>query len=384
MGLLAAKTSSMVDHELPAKSGKYYRLVDVIRGISILLVLIRHFQLSYRLTDGFFGDILPGWFLTPLTGNGNYGVVMFFVISGFLITSRTLERFGELKNIEFRNFYVFRFSRIAPNITLMVSVVVLLGLLGIKIFENDPNGPSLFITVASIATFTHNLLMEKFGYFNYCLNILWSLSVEEVFYLFFPMACLFFRRKKWIVAFWVLFVFISPIYRFAHRNDPTDIYGLYDYLACFDGIAIGCIVANAKKSFVTTGKSSYLIPVFSIGAAGVYFYGSIWSNVTFGVSAISLLIGLILLVMPLSPKGEKVAPHFRLIRAFGKYSYELYLFHVVLLAFLKMRVGKAEMSYYGKPLWFLSYLGISFFVSAMVSHFYAEPLNKKLRLTFSQ
>lgn len=61
--------------------------IDILRGISILLVLLHHFNIPYKLKDTWLGfDFLGEAFSTVIARNGNYGVTMFFVISGFLIT----------------------------------------------------------------------------------------------------------------------------------------------------------------------------------------------------------------------------------------------------------------------------------------------------------
>ena len=111
--------------------------IDFLRGISILLVLIHHFHLTYRIDQGFFADLFSVEFMRRLGRNGNYGVTIFFVISGFLITSTTLSRFGELKNVSLRSFYSFRFARIIPNLALMLGIVASLAWAGIDIFENN-------------------------------------------------------------------------------------------------------------------------------------------------------------------------------------------------------------------------------------------------------
>jgi peptidoglycan/LPS O-acetylase OafA/YrhL len=103
------------------------KLIDLLRGVSILLVLIHHFQNAYRLDESVWVSIFPRALWRPLLKNGNYGVTIFFVISGFLITSTSLKRFGSLGRINLPSFYSYRFARIAPNITLMVGFVVVLG-----------------------------------------------------------------------------------------------------------------------------------------------------------------------------------------------------------------------------------------------------------------
>ena len=71
--------------------------IDLLRGISILLVLLHHFNIPYKLHDTFLGIQIFGESLSTLIArNGNYGVTLFFVISGFLITQHTLQRSGTL------------------------------------------------------------------------------------------------------------------------------------------------------------------------------------------------------------------------------------------------------------------------------------------------
>jgi peptidoglycan/LPS O-acetylase OafA/YrhL len=361
-----------------SKSGRRNSVVDCLRGISILLVLLLHFHLTYHLNHGFFEKFFSSDVLKSVFGNGNYGVVMFFVISGFLITSTTLKRFGELKDLNLRDFYAFRFGRVAPNIILMLLIIVPLALGGVRIFQNDANGPSLWITVLSVLTFTHNWLMEKYDYFNYCLNIIWSLSVEEVFYFTFPIACLLLKKTKFIAIAWAMFLFISPYYRYIHRNDTTDVYGLYDYLACFDGLAIGCLVAIFAKSYTVPRWVSRLRLGAGILIAFICYQG-IWTHLVFGISAVSLLTGFILLG---AQDGQESRQNTRILSPLtflGKYSYELYLFHIILLAFMRTAIKEKDLGLYQKPLLLLAFLSLSSVVAFAISRFYSEPLNKRLR-----
>jgi hypothetical protein len=97
--------------------------IDTLRGVSILLVLLHHFNIAYPLGGTWLGTIL-GWpVLQPLARNGNYGVTMFFVISGFLITRHALDRWGSLDRIRLKEFYVLRLARILPALLLLLVVV---------------------------------------------------------------------------------------------------------------------------------------------------------------------------------------------------------------------------------------------------------------------
>ncbi len=67
------------------------------------------------------------------------------------------------------------------------------------------------MAVLSVLTFWHNVLMQRAWYFNYAMNIYWSLSVEEMFYLVFPLLCLGLKRPVLIVAVWLLAIVLGAI-----------------------------------------------------------------------------------------------------------------------------------------------------------------------------
>jgi peptidoglycan/LPS O-acetylase OafA/YrhL len=116
--------------------------IDLLRGVAILLVLLLHYSLSYRLSKSPLADWFGADTVRAVVNNGNYGVTMFFVVSGYLITSNTLRRFGSLGAIDARAFYVMRAARILPPLLLAVVIIVTLGLLGVPMFGNSDAGKS--------------------------------------------------------------------------------------------------------------------------------------------------------------------------------------------------------------------------------------------------
>jgi len=196
--------------------------IDVIRGVAILLVLIHHFNIAYRLDDTLLAGAF-GWdTVRAVARNGNYGVTMFFVISGYLITSNTERRWAGLANVSARTFYTLRAARILPCLLLLLAVVNLLAAGGVAIFQNRPQGGepiSFWLVNFASLTFWMNVLIGSNGWFNYPLGVLWSLSVEEVFYLAFPLLCLLLRREARLLAFWALVIVTGPFYRLAHQGD---------------------------------------------------------------------------------------------------------------------------------------------------------------------
>jgi peptidoglycan/LPS O-acetylase OafA/YrhL len=355
--------------------------VDFLRGIAILSVLLLHFSLTYRLTGAPLSEVLPVSWIRAVVINGNYGVTMFFVISGFLITSNNLQRFGALSAVRPRQFYAYRFARIIPPLLLALAVIVPLGLLHAPSFDNVMNGqpmaPGYFwIAALSVLTFWHNVLMEVAGYFNYCLNIYWSLSVEEVFYLCFPLACLLLKRQRLVTALCLAAIVVAPWYR--HRHADDELYFMYGYAACFDAIALGCLTAVLYSRVDLRGRAGrWIRAAAAVGLAATYLAG-IEGHEVFGFTWIASFTAVLLFNAFEAAPRRRLAP-FRLIAWFGRHSYELYLFHIIVLGAIRDLIPKESLpSVYKLPL-LLVYLALSALTAFCIARGFADPLNGYLR-----
>jgi peptidoglycan/LPS O-acetylase OafA/YrhL len=141
-------------------------LVDAVRGISILLVMLFHFDMYYHLqTCLLVRSLHLRHVVTLITRNGYFGVTMFFVISGFLITSTSIRRFGRLRTINPVNFYWFRFARIAPCLALVLTVLVVLHYSGNPYFRLNTRDYSVFTAVVHVLKFRLNARLVHFGSF---------------------------------------------------------------------------------------------------------------------------------------------------------------------------------------------------------------------------
>ncbi|MEQ5842425.1 acyltransferase [Paraburkholderia acidicola] len=353
--------------------------VDLLRGIAILLVLILHFHLTYRLNITPFDAPWLSDAIKAVARNGNYGVTMFFAVSGYLITSTSVKRFGSLGEIRPAAFYRFRASRILPCLVLVLIVIVALGSLGMRSFVNKPDTASVLVSVLSVLTFWHNVLMAKVGYFNYSMNILWSLSVEEVFYLSFPIICLLLRRHRYILLFLCVPIIVGPIYRSLHADD--EIVALYGYLSCFDAIAMGSCVALLPARTLSRGLSRAIQLLAGAAIAVTYLSGPIMQHVVWGVSVVALCTAVLLYsIKNAAPREAAASPWVsRFIRWFGQRSYELYLFHIVVLGILREYITRENVGIDAKPLWFIFFLCVSAVVAQVIFKYYSEPLNRGLR-----
>ena len=182
---------------------------DGIRGVAIFMVLSMH----------------GGWF-----GNGWVGVDLFFVLSGFLITG--ILRKTRREPFYWRRFYIKRATRILPPLLLGIAVTALLwphpSLAGIAGYA---------LSLGNVVDMTHFAIWP--------LGHLWSLSVEEHYYLLWPFFVLRLPRRK---LQWLLFaiVVIVPLARFVFTyllpgQEPYAIYFLTPFR--IDGIALGSLLA---------------------------------------------------------------------------------------------------------------------------------------------
>ncbi|HUQ11362.1 MAG TPA: acyltransferase [Steroidobacteraceae bacterium] len=361
--------------------------IDFLRGVAILLVLLLHYALAYRLANFPLAPLIGEQALRAVFLNGNYGVTMFFVVSGYLITSMSLARWGEPARMNWRAFYVFRFARIMPCILLALAIIVSLGLLDVPYFQNrqhgEPMPDSFFATAAlSVLTFWHNVLMQSEGWFNYCLNIYWSLSVEEVFYLALPLVFLALRRQ-WAIALGCLaLVVAAPIYRGLHADD--ELFFECGYLANFDAIAMGVLVAFIAARRKIDGTPAKLLRVAGGLGIAVFYLRGIDGHEVSGFSLVALCTALYL-AGSVRDDGASFATG-RLtafVRWFGRHSYELYLFHIVVLALARNACDRDDLPAWAWLPWMLLYVGVSALAAMVVSRWLSEPANRAIRRRFA-
>lgn len=357
--------------------------IDVLRGISILLVLLHHFNIPYKLHDTFLGVQILGESLSTLIArNGNYGVTMFFVISGFLITQHTLQRSPSLAKIQLKDFYVRRIARIIPCLVLLIVMVAFLGSFGLKPFMNQvPNGieVSYGLTVLSAFSFWMNLLIIEYGWVNYALGVLWSLSVEEVFYLAFPLLCLGLGRGKGFIIFLLLIIAYAPYFRSLHFGEESGAY-LYHYFSSFDGIAIGCLTALYTQHFKGALQSKKpIVTVTTLLMCGLYLYAPIKEVSTWSISAFAMLTALLIFCFAQDPQTQAQSFGSRTLVWIGQRSYEMYLFHLIILGLMKVVYFPKETLPTEKLLLLPIYFIAVFLLSWVIEKYYSTPLNRMIR-----
>jgi peptidoglycan/LPS O-acetylase OafA/YrhL len=154
--------------------------VDLLRGLAICLVLMNHVNMQLLGAEVSYTQGLPRQLVSSLVWSGQFGVQIFFAISGFLITSTTLRRWGSVAAVNVFDFYRLRFARIAPLMMLLLLILSVLHLTHVKGFVVGEKTGGLGRALAAALTFHVNLLEARRGYLPASWDILWSLSVEEM------------------------------------------------------------------------------------------------------------------------------------------------------------------------------------------------------------
>jgi peptidoglycan/LPS O-acetylase OafA/YrhL len=357
--------------------------IDLLRGISIILVILNHVGLRIRLTKGVLEGFLPSLFLNDLTFNGSEAVFIFFVVSGFLIATNSLERWGRLGDLDVRAFYVRRASRIVPCLVALVAILSVLHLAHVPDYVINQTGQSLPKAIASAFGLYLNWFEGHTGYLPGSWDVLWSLSIEEVFYLGFPLVCLL-LRKNWILAPALALLALSqPMALASIVGNP--IWKEKAYLPGMAAIAMGVLGAIVAARF-TLKSRGLLIALQIFGACGVVavlgFENMLWHWLGNGVillltfSAGCLVVGFHWQAR-LSPQWS--LPFTAAFRSFGRLSYEIYLTHMfVVLSLVRIYKGTGTSVRWG-VLWYLPVLALAWVLGWLVARYFSVPCERALR-----
>jgi peptidoglycan/LPS O-acetylase OafA/YrhL len=357
--------------------------VDVLRGLAVLLVLLHHIHLRFEFNDYDTDGWLPHSLNEVFWWSGYQAVIAFFVISGFLITRLSISRWGPLGHIHIGAFYALRVARILPCLLLLLLVLSALHLTGASNFAIPPEVASLGRALLAALTFHINYLEGHHGYLPGGWDILWSLSIEETFYLLFPLICALLRRERLLVAPLLCLIVIGPISRtLLADQDP---WGDYAYLSCTDGIAFGCLTALAcARLRIPPWVSRSALPA---GAAGVLFVLIMrdtmarigLTHLGLHITVLELSMALMLVAFGTGFGNRAVAFGTGWLRRIGHHSYETYLFHMIVVLGLMNLVLGTHASSRTLPAWFAAMLLLSLGLGELVARRYSEPLNRRLR-----
>jgi peptidoglycan/LPS O-acetylase OafA/YrhL len=360
--------------------------IDFLRGVAILTVVMLHFWMCYEPKVPFQELIFSFKFWPYLARNGYWGVSIFFVVSGYLITSSIFSRFKEIKNVSLRDFYVFRFARILPPVALLIFVNYILDLMIDERLFFYRGDLGFFEWLEYIFILKPNNYWTAAGiYSGFSLGVMWSLLVEEAFYVAYPLVCLVTRNLK------MLSIFLVGIigYSYYYRSQANQYDAMFTYMGCFDLLALGCLVAIIKNQFPKTCKifeNKRVLYSSLVFMSAVYISWHCITVPTWG----SLLIGLGAAFFILAAATSNIVQYSGFfgttIRIMGLYCFEIYLSHIIVsqlfAKYLFYPFDQISRFRGMVDVYFLMTLSTTIFVSILFSEFYSEPLRRFLKNSF--
>jgi peptidoglycan/LPS O-acetylase OafA/YrhL len=295
---------------------KYVKGLDTIRALAVFFVIVEHWG------PNFAAHTLPGYIKSALAENGQFGVNLFFVLSGFLITSILLnERIkneGGKKLVIIKNFFARRFLRIFPIYYLVIFFCVLCNYTFVQ--EH----------IWYYITYTSNLLAYRSDMPN-ILSHTWSLAVEEQFYIIWPWLIIL-VNKKYLKHVLIASIVIGIVSRYIvlyvlHHKYPILVFN------CFDSFGIGgmygYIRLNTEKRLRFEKGFRAVFPLMLYLAWHIAPFAGSPVGVLY-VQTLDSIIGVALIMFVLNNKSELIRKYLlenKVFNFIGKISYGIYLYH---------------------------------------------------------
>jgi peptidoglycan/LPS O-acetylase OafA/YrhL len=308
----------------------YRRWLDGLRGVAILSVLAFHLGL------------LPG---------GSLGVDIFFVLSGFLITTLLAEEWQSRGSIRLRAFYLRRGLRLLPAFLTLLVILTLSSLWIPSVEGARARRAEVIVAGCYIANWPalHQTGMPTLGH-------TWSLSVEEQFYLLWPLLLCTMLRLKWSRRRILLCVGTAILISAAHRmvlydlhrtpgpEKAANVLRLYMGLDTrADSLLVGCLVGLLASWSLLPRSRRFVFwsGIAALGSGAALSYLSVnrcldHSQYYHGLfTAAALMVGVIIVRLLSGPSrlGSVLLESSPLVGS-GRISYGLYLFHVPIIYWL--------------------------------------------------
>lgn len=308
-------------------------------------------------------------------GGGHLGVVLFFVLSGFLITLLLLKEKEKYKTIAYKKFILRRALRIWPVYFVFITIVIFF-VHGIDfILEEKVNGGTL---VTMYYLILPNLAMSGFGSIKFIPH-LWSIGVEEQFYLIWPLLIKH-LNKRWIIVVMILLIFTIPIIphltdflkiRFPEYESILKTVGKFFQYFLINAMAVGGVLAfvfNKYGEWFRERLPKWASIVIVIACLSPWLLGA---NFGFLNEFISLLLFGTLIFVTSASKPLFLLEN-KVISYLGKISYGLYVYHWLVSYYIIYLIN----SKFGEVNYFIYLLG-SMLGTVLVASFSYEILEKR-------
>lgn len=306
---------------MPQGSKIYLEHIDGIRAIAVIWVLLFHFGVS-----GF--------------AAGFIGVDIFFVISGFVISRLLLREIETTRTINFVNFYRRRTRRLLPAL----AFTFLLSSVGVYLFFSPENLVAFGGSLTAAAFSVSNLLFwYESGYFDLASHVkpllhTWSLSVEEQFYIFWPLVLWALVRARLLLAGIVILFAGSFLlnYLWVADNEPDSASAMF-FLTPFRvfEFAVGALCVLVEKNYKLAPAHQEIGFLSGIALLAYSAVALDKTSVFPYVNALPVCFGTALLILAGESIGGRMLLSNTLALLLGKLSYSLYLMHWPVYVFAK-------------------------------------------------
>ncbi|MFT4806530.1 MAG: peptidoglycan/LPS O-acetylase OafA/YrhL, partial [Psychroserpens sp.] len=298
----------------------YFENLDGLRFFAFLAVFFAH---SFYTRDealqqsGFLQAVLR------VSGLGTLGVNFFFVLSGYLITYLLEKEYSKNNRIDIKSFYIRRALRIWPLFYAMVIVGFIVQPAVMKLI-GDP-----YQETGSVLYYIFFVNNYDVAPYSAVLGVLWSIAVEEQFYLFWPLLLFVFPKFRLGIILGV--ILFSFIWRQAGLGSYTGT------LTCVGDLAFGALLGYLSchsKSFVsyfTSFNRYYILIIYFIGLMLIY-QKPLFSATIFSSShrlLLSAFFGFVIMEQNYSSNSLFKLSNFPILSFLGRYTYGLYVLHFV-------------------------------------------------------
>ena len=367
---------------------QYFENINGLRFLGALGVLFFHCS---TLPGSIWGEFSEGYWYDKvyfLLGRGHLGIILFFVISGFLITSILLWEFDARGRIHTGKFFLRRLLRMWPLYFLIL-------VFGFYIFPHLPYGIETVHELWRYLLFLPNIdeiINGPNDPINF-LSTLWSLGVEEQFYIASGVLISLFTlrgrfNKAIFVSICIAVILTSFVFRAINLGDHRVLH--YHSFSVMSDLAIGCLMAiwthtgKAKKFFENIPK--WQIAVFYIVAIILLIYeGHIFRDSLFVLGRIlpAVIIGAIILEQVFSKNSIVKLDEIPLFSFSGEITYSIYIVHSVYIYYWAIYFDNHEMtSSWLHYFMFFLVVFVSSYLTSIVTYYLIERPFFQLRKYF--
>ncbi|MEP7236270.1 MAG: acyltransferase [Ferruginibacter sp.] len=344
--------------------GVYLPGLNGIRAIAALMVVIAHFPLLFGNYVGFSFSIYHE--RTP----GSLAVTLFFVLSGYLITYLLILEKEKFKKIDLKAFYLRRILRIWPlyYLVIVLSVIVMFYLYNENLLgKNSTSLKEIMLYLFFAGNYAQALYTDPLVHGFSILGIIWSVGVEEQFYLFWPLLLKYFKKSiRVLIIFFVAYGMLKIIIRIFFVNTFLSPLINLTRLDCMAIGAIGaCLVLDPRlyAAYVSRFIFNRYVQVLSwlvfvIGFILLPMPLSIFSDDFYSVFFIIIIINVS------QNKKTLISLESGIFNFLGRISYGIYMYHVMIMFVFQKLVPKPADNIFN----YFLYLFIVIFLTIAVAY----------------